>query len=348
MKSTRESNIELLRIVAMLMITIGHCVIHGLWAGAFAGNSDVDSLGWRAIQNVVFALCITGVNLFVFISGYFKIKLSLKRVLAFVLMCMTYNVLTWLSHGVVSGEVDLHGLFRCLIVTKTGNWFFKAYWWLMLFSPIINKAFDAFNLKETRQTLMMLVLLNCISGLVFCYNNSTGYNPSQLIFAYAIGAWIRKEVEEGIFQNVDGRKAVILWMLSTIAIAALAIYSQTHQSITVAKVYAYNNPLVLLSAVSCFLCFRTMNFNSKWINTQAGTVVGVLFIQECVFSPWTYSFIQEKYAELGDGLGILLYILLVLICIWIVGCFTEYIRKKATEPVVSLASDKISGIFKFE
>ena len=59
----RNSNIELLRIIAMTFIVIWHISVH-------AQKGELNS------HNYIVAFCTTGVNLFILISGYFGIKLT--------------------------------------------------------------------------------------------------------------------------------------------------------------------------------------------------------------------------------------------------------------------------------
>lgn len=339
MNNNRESNIELLRIVAMLMITFGHFIIHGLWHSSFLGTDQSNPDFWRFIQNLLFSLCVIGVNVFVLISGFFRIKLTWKRVVSFAMMCITYNILGWLSHSIVSGEIDWNNLLLSLSLSKTPNWFFRSYWWLMLASPIINRSFDSFTIREVRVMVALLTFLNCGSGLLFGYENSTGYNPAHLIFIYIIGLWLKKESGASSFK-IRFNKVMMMYLLLSLIISVMAMTCQVRPWINVTKIYAYNNPLVIASSIAFFVAFRTFSFRNARINILASTVVGVLFVQSGVLLPWTYTFIQRKYALFGDGLMICIWILIVLILLWIVGCMAEYIRKWISTPIV----DKVSAL----
>ena len=60
---TRNSNIELLRIIAMMFIVIWHISVH-------AQKGELPS------HNYIISITITGVNLFLLITGYFGIRLK--------------------------------------------------------------------------------------------------------------------------------------------------------------------------------------------------------------------------------------------------------------------------------
>ena len=65
-QSVRQSNLELLRIVAMFFIVVGHVFWHGFHQEA-------------SLHVPVRSVVIIGVNLFVLISGYFGINLRFKK-----------------------------------------------------------------------------------------------------------------------------------------------------------------------------------------------------------------------------------------------------------------------------
>ena len=66
-KKTRQANIELLRIVAMLMIIVLHYLDKGEILVLFTRESTAMQIVHRQIQ----IFCIVAVNLYVLISGYF-------------------------------------------------------------------------------------------------------------------------------------------------------------------------------------------------------------------------------------------------------------------------------------
>lgn len=73
----RKSQFEAIRIVAMIMIVCHHIVLH-------ICNKDIPGF------NILNCICISGVNLFVLISGYFLIKLRWEGVLNLVSTVLFY------------------------------------------------------------------------------------------------------------------------------------------------------------------------------------------------------------------------------------------------------------------
>lgn len=71
MNIKRNSSIELLRIIAMFMVVVLHCL---LTTGALEYQSRVQYYVYWFIE----ALCIIAVDVFILISGYFMIKSRFK------------------------------------------------------------------------------------------------------------------------------------------------------------------------------------------------------------------------------------------------------------------------------
>lgn len=123
-KSVRESNMELLRIVAMYMILVYHVVFYELY-------------DYRA-NDPVFASLVTvlhiGVPLFVLISGYFGIKPTLKGFLKLYLALLFYNLLFYAIRCLLGDEqFSLKPFVKLFFPFSIGKrwWFFKVY--LMLY-----------------------------------------------------------------------------------------------------------------------------------------------------------------------------------------------------------------------
>ena len=84
----RESQFELLRIFAMLMITIGHFLIRTDTCGYTSPyQNNISSV----IGISLLSFFIIGVNVFVLISGYFGIKHITKSILRLVVDCVLFG-----------------------------------------------------------------------------------------------------------------------------------------------------------------------------------------------------------------------------------------------------------------
>ena len=74
-KNRRMTNIELLRILAMVMVVVMHFLYYS--GSLMEVGSSLSSV--RIIGTLMEAFCLVAVNTYVFISGYFGVKSCFKR-----------------------------------------------------------------------------------------------------------------------------------------------------------------------------------------------------------------------------------------------------------------------------
>lgn len=171
MTKERNSAFELLRIIAMTFIVIWHISIH-------AQKGELTS------HNYILAFTITGVNLFILISGYFGIKLNWKSMFTLIGTVTFYNLASIVCKWQITGTTPMLGeIAGCFSpFCNTHWWFINCYFALMLLSPIINVALDKSTTKQYKYILGVLLFMSCISG--FCFKNLInvdGYNVFQFI-----------------------------------------------------------------------------------------------------------------------------------------------------------------------
>ena len=129
----RESNVELLRIISMIFIVLGH----------FIGQSNYDiTRGDFFVYFLRFGLRIA-VNIFLIIGVYYMVdrKFSIERWMKLYFEMFLYCVLiTWLCY--LFADVSLYHLIGAFFPFLTVKlWFVPAYLSLMLLAPFINPFF---------------------------------------------------------------------------------------------------------------------------------------------------------------------------------------------------------------
>lgn len=209
----RKANIELLRLIAMMMVV----TIHYIGRGHILENVQMFS-GDYFLFNFWNSVIVMAVNLFVIISGYFLIE---SRIRVQKLIDIVIEVFIW-SLGIyivltLTGFVpfSLVGLVKSAfpILTKQ-YWFVSVYVGMYLLSPFVAKGLKSLRQK---QHLALMCILICMTTL---------YLPSK-----AIG-------ENGYS---------IVWMLTLYVIAAyLRLYYKPNGKIGIGKVATCIIPILLL------------------------------------------------------------------------------------------------------
>lgn len=342
-RKNRDSNFELARIVAMLMIVIGHFVVHGIWEGEFCSRVDFQRPCYCIFENLIYSFCVCGVNIFVLISGYHRINLKLKSLLSLWFLCAFYGIIAAIVNNYAALSL-LPSIVKALFISKS-QWFFAAYMWLLLLSPILNAGLDSLPITTLRLSIVVLFILNCFSGWVLDNANANGYNVLHLVFIYSIGVWISKEQ---FFKEIRRQTYSLFFVLFSILLCFFSVVSLFFLSTSNFPVYYYNNPLVVLASIALFCYFSKLQLQSRIINMIASTVVAALFIQDFIVSEWIYTSINEAYAA-----GIFRFLLSSIIFgvgIFVSAFCIEIIRQVIFQPfnerIVSLC-DKIGfGIFR--
>ena len=196
MKKNRDSNIEMLRIIAMLFILFHH---YALYNSLY--NLDVSNMN-KYIGIILFSLGKIGVNIFILITGYFSIKkiFSIKKLIKLWLEVVFYSVGVTFVFA-ISGKVQLN--FKELIkfifpISFNKYWFITIYIILYTLMPFINRYVKKVN-KEQYQKLLVILFFLCV-GLYSIMYSSTTYSMNEslplsniifYILVYLIGGYIR-------------------------------------------------------------------------------------------------------------------------------------------------------------
>lgn len=121
MKSERQANFELLRIVAMLMIIVLHYLNKGELLTAYTTDRTVINYAAHLIE----AFCIVAVNCYVLLSGYFLVESAWRpgRVVSLAGQILFYSVLipvVLLCVGVVpAGALSVYDWLDYVIPVET-------------------------------------------------------------------------------------------------------------------------------------------------------------------------------------------------------------------------------------
>ena len=184
---TRQSNFELLRIFCMLGVITGHA-LQSLYDLHTPNFSVVNT-----VQIVLMNACVVGVNCFILISGYFRIRQSWKGFLNLYSQLLFYAIISalvclWLRPD----QSLLVSLKRIAFpLTESGLWFIAAYVGLYLVAPLLNAALDKQDSRQRTVTLAMLLIVDIYIGYMHQTEEVTisGYHLIHFIVLYFLGAW---------------------------------------------------------------------------------------------------------------------------------------------------------------
>jgi len=336
----RQSNIELLRIILMLMIITHHVIVHGLGLK----NIGLPSFFLEKLTYVELAInsfVIIAVNTFIFISGYFGMKFKIRTVLSFIFQAIFYSVILYLLFAYIyPSQWSFKNLIRSFFpISRNVWWFISTYLGLYFISPFLNKGIDDIDRYQMRKILLGLLFLNCFSGFLFGTLSQDGYSIFHFIVIYILGRYIAK-------YEIDLKKRLLPLSVQTFLLFCSAlILIHFHKLVEVWHLFQYNNPILIISSILFFFVFKNISIKSnKFINIIAGSVLGIYMIHD-------YLQVRESIAQLVDQIKLsymnkeyllLIFILILILSVFIVGVIIELIRKKMFDRI----GEKLATLFK--
>ena len=210
MKKIRNSNIELLRILSIIMITISHYCIHGV------GRTVISNLNLSINRFILEFLTLgnLGSILFVLISRYYlsnSNNIKLKKILRIILQVVFYSVLIYLILVILGIEnFNTKSLIKNLLpITFKSYWFITAYIILYIFHPFINKLFNCFNQKEHFIFIsLMFIIFSVLPTLTT--NDFYANELIQFLMYYSIGAYLFRYPKNLLNRNNNSLKITII------------------------------------------------------------------------------------------------------------------------------------------
>ena len=284
-KKERNSNIELYRIIVMLLIVMHHYVVNsGLLDEMFK-----TPLAPESIFLYLFGMWgKTGIDCFVLITGYFMCKssISLYKFVKLLLQIELYNVLFYcifLYTGYMSLSVgNIIQVINPIPGVNTG--FISCFLLFYLFIPFLNILLK--NLSKNQHLLLVILCLGIytILGTVPWISVTLNY-ITWFCILYVVASYIRLygiwRGEDKMFWGVASLVLIIISALSVLIMLSWGIRSgvRLDWSLVMFFVSDSNKLLAFLVSVSTFMFFKNIHIRqSKWINTIASCTFGVLLI----------------------------------------------------------------------
>lgn len=329
--TTRNSGIELLRILCIVLIITGHY--------SFFGNSNIDQNSITLQQYYVQCIGSFGrvaCGVFALISGYYLSQKSttyskhIIRIVPLILELQFYSMaillLTWFFHLV---PVTRTAALKALFPLFWGNWYVVYYILIYLFSPFINRMTNTLN---KRQYFLLVTLVIVIWGIVPLFSaHAWSFGSFDFFLAcYLIGGYLFKFGEK----DPDRKKCLIVIaacvVLMFVAIAAIDAVGIRLGNETILKNYNYfgdyNSILAIPLEISLFYLFRGMTFQSVTVNRIASHVLGIYLIHENDFMrTWLWSNLFEKTNYMNSW-AIILHALVSVVIVFSACLLIDYLR----------------------
>ena len=280
----RDSNLELLRIVAMLLIVAHHYVVN---SGLLAADGLIynDPLSWRSLFLLVFgAWGKTSINCYVMITGYYMCtsKITAKKFMKLFLEVMFYKIVINSIFWLTGYEAfTLAGVLEVMIPIRTvSNDFLNAFLLFYLLIPFLSILVRNLNEKRHMYLILWCGFTYVFLGTVPVFSVKMNY-VSWFCVLFVIASFFRLYPKK-IYQNrrVWARLTMVFVLLCIASVIACAwLSAKTGRTIAFRFVSDSNTFLAAATGVCLFMLFKNLNIRySKFINTAAASAFGVVLI----------------------------------------------------------------------
>ena len=308
MMKERLSNIELLRIVSILLIVVMHMV------GCVLGTSNE----WnRLVLTGINAIGNMGVTVFMLISGYFGIHFRWSKLLILWLTALFYSLIAFTADFVSGTPQTTMSIFVALTpVTSRLWWFLSCYVVIFCLSPILNRLVEVLTRREMLFLLGILVFFFILSPTFLMHTltgDVEGKGLANLLTAYLVGQYVS---HHGFPEWLQKHCGTLLLISFAVAFLGSFVVGCIQPSATI--IFCKDNNLLMAGGALCALCWTLQHpFNSRSIN-QLGSFAFPLYL-----SNWaTIKLIQPYYLDqvnnrriwglLGGGFVVVLVIVFLL------------------------------------
>ena len=354
-KPIRQSNFELLRIFAILLIIGHHFTVHGGF-GLWGDEVITKNIEWLILIQIGGKI---GVDIFILISGYFLVtstSIKTAKVFKLWLQLIFYSLVIYFVFCFYFQEQfsRLEFFKNCLPIAFKKWWFASVYFVLFLISPYLNKLLNALTKQQYLRALILLGVLWVVipTFLPVDYESS---NLAWFIYLYAVAGYIR------LF-NPKFKLPSICWLLLAAGVIfiswrlTISLYLNVKVNYVTAWFYPYygnlydaNKMTIFLISLFLFIGFAKMKtFRSRLINLISSATFGVYLIHDSDYVRgyiWSNVFKNATYIESEE---LIKYSISVIFIVFGVCTAIELIRifafEKTYMPVVESIGAKIDSV----
>lgn len=344
-KSKRNSNIELLRVISMIMIIALHYFNQGGLLEHLKPTNKNYYIVW-----LIESLCYVSVNCYVLISGYFlsashpKSRGIIKTITEVVFYSVGIYIL-FCIFGLESFNIKSLITGYLFPITHGEYWFATVYVVLFLISPFVNIFIANVEKSDYKRLLIILtVVLSVIPTVVFFYGdtigNNGGYSLIWFIYLYLLAGYIRK-----YNMHFDNIKCLLLYLSFSVVPFIFKILQQKILHTEYWNLYRYTSVPILIASVALFMFFIQLpeNHNRLWIWLGSTTfAVFLIHTQYLMRDKFLWKVVVKPLNYCYGNIGVfLLHFVVSVLGIFIICSIIDFLRQ-------FLFNNLLKFIFKFK
>lgn len=266
---TRNSNIELLRIICMLCIIVHHFFVHSEFNWNMAER--ISRINGALMCIIKYPLGLIPCNIFILITGYFMVdkKIKINKLIKLLLETWFYSYIILIIYTICTkkNSFSKEQIISLAPILSEQNWFITCYILLYISIPVLNIIVN--NLRKSQLKLLIIigiVIFDLLPSLGILTNYRTNYLWAVLL--YLTGAYIKR-------YNIKIKYNIYIFIF------ACAIYNLIFL-MGFYKVDSDRGSLILyIMAVNIFIeTINNKEISNNFVNRIAASTFGVYLIHE--------------------------------------------------------------------
>lgn len=325
---TRNTNIELLRLLCIIMIISMH--IFGLYK---------DNLGTAGIAALSFnnAVCNMGVSIFMLISGYYGIRFKSAKLLDLVNIALFWSLVLF----AVDVDHSAKNIVRSIFPVSTGKyWFLTAYIIIACLAPFVDKMLSQVTKRQFMTLIIVLSMFFVVapSFLMLEIMHDSGKGIMNMLLVYLIGRYM---AVYGLPKRLTGLTGGGILLLTILIVTGVDFAITYRFGIPFQMLARDNSFFILLGAIIVFTMVMAMRPRTvSWVNEIASYVFPIYVIHGSLLHRLTF---------IPDNMHNILYLMVWAnaISIALMAIVLEYVRRKLLTPVFNLLLQKETSLLVF-
>ena len=325
----RQSNMELLRIAAMLMVVALHATTGG-YGDANPTNVHADPVRWLGVTGTTMA-CIGCVDVFVLITGWFGTRFrwigAARLVGQTAIVATAMYAVVWAVGG--SMPHSLGDACKAL----WSYWFVQSYLLLYVLSPLLNAFIDR---ADERQLATYVGTFYAFFLPLWLMGNSdvaNGYSTLSFVGLYLLGRYLRLYGAQRLARIRTRWFAALwvgLWAVGTMAIWGTAMWgTQASVHNLIQRLTAYSAPSVIVGSVALLLVASRLKLQSRAVNwLAAGSFSVYLTHQQLYLRKPYFQLVKDVAAAIPSHFLTALALLGVVVGVYLASTALDDVRRR--------------------
>jgi surface polysaccharide O-acyltransferase-like enzyme len=322
-RKTRDSNMELLRLVAMLLVMTVHASYRALPPPTQEGiaNDPVSMF----LQIAVESFSVVGVNVFVMLSGWYGIRLRWSRLIELLFQVAFFAILCMGVYYALTGGLPPSPYLSILMLHEGDYWFVKTYLALYLLSPVLNAFVQTATQRQMAITLVSLFAFQWVYGWLFEATTwlRAGYSLPSFACLYLLARYLN--VYRPPFTRWRPRTDLCAYLAVCLTVTLAYFFLKRHFNLG-GLLWFYNSPTTIAASTFLLLFFSKLTLHSRVVNWLAISALAVYLTHSHTPLGQYYDFYIRQWHATLPRLDFILHVVPFILAVFFGSIFIDKVR----------------------